>query len=163
MNLSVQSIYLCQSVFQTKCPFVGGTAVYKARSLNTLYNPGAYYEDMEICNAVGIYKNGKGLFDDENEALNEMNSQTGKLGIDNLLKLYPNPASTQVNISYRTKDLQDSELKLYDMSGRFIVEVHLPASASNVSVNVENIASGVYTYKQMIGVQILSTGKFVKD
>ena len=52
-----------------QCPFVRGTAVYKARSLYALYQPGFYIDDMALCNAAGIYKNGKGLFDVENEKL----------------------------------------------------------------------------------------------
>ncbi len=39
------------------CPFVNGSAVYKARSLFSHIQPGISYNDLEICNAVGVYKN----------------------------------------------------------------------------------------------------------
>ncbi|MBK8330492.1 MAG: hypothetical protein IPL09_13750 [Bacteroidetes bacterium] len=48
-----------------QCPYIGGTAVYKARSLNAMYNPAILYDDIKICNNVGVYKNGSD--NEENE------------------------------------------------------------------------------------------------
>ncbi|MBK7041661.1 MAG: hypothetical protein IPH46_14645 [Bacteroidetes bacterium] len=36
-----------------------GTTVYKARALYAMYNPTALFDDMKICNAIGVYKTGK--------------------------------------------------------------------------------------------------------
>jgi hypothetical protein len=41
------------------CPYIGGTAVYKARALYAMYAPAGIFDDMKICNAVGVYKTGK--------------------------------------------------------------------------------------------------------
>ena len=46
---SVQSEKSLESVIQTTCPFIGGDAVYKARTLNTLFNPLAEYNDRVQC------------------------------------------------------------------------------------------------------------------
>jgi hypothetical protein len=41
------------------CPYTGGNAVYRARVLHGLRNWGIHYDDLEICNGQGVFKNGK--------------------------------------------------------------------------------------------------------
>ena len=67
-NKSVLSVSSALSAVQTN-----STAVYKARALYAMYAPASMFDDIKICNAVGVYKNGggndepqKGIFDDEN-------------------------------------------------------------------------------------------------
>ncbi|HNB81133.1 MAG TPA: hypothetical protein PLP14_03480, partial [Chitinophagaceae bacterium] len=79
------------------CPYLEGKAVFKARTLNSLLNPLANYDDLELCNNAGVNKAGdaKGLFDQENEGLDSMANADGlqliyakeKRGI----KIFPNP------------------------------------------------------------------------
>lgn len=56
---SALSALSVSSAVQTICPYIGGTAVYKARALYAMYNPTALFDDMKICNAIGVYKTGK--------------------------------------------------------------------------------------------------------
>ena len=51
------------------CPFIEGPAVLKARMLHAHYSPGIDYNTLAICNAASVFKNGKGLFDDEDSLL----------------------------------------------------------------------------------------------
>ena len=46
-----------------------GTAVYKARSLFAMYEPTSMFDDIAICNSIGVYKtensgNSKGILGD---------------------------------------------------------------------------------------------------
>lgn len=146
-----------------QCPFVGGTAVYKARTLNAMQSPMAFYEDMEICNAVGVYKNGKGLFDDENALLDSLGSGASLLVQENKLTIYPNPASTVLYVEYTLLDNQQSTLQLIDISGSVINEIALPKTQQKVEIPVSHLATGMYTYKQITNGIIKEKGKLVVE
>jgi hypothetical protein len=40
------------------CPYLGGNAVYRARLLHGMWHWGIHYDDLEICNGQGVFKNG---------------------------------------------------------------------------------------------------------
>jgi hypothetical protein len=128
MNLSVQSINLCESVVQT------------------------------LSNAVGVYKNGKGLFDDENAAL-ESGFGLTTLSSFNHLKLYPNPFDNNLIIEYNN----GSTLVVYDVIGRQVKEVILPSNQNKVHITLNELSTGVYTYKQLINGVQSATGKLIKN
>jgi hypothetical protein len=145
----------------TQCPYIGGSAVLKARNLYTLINPLVGFEDVTLCNSVGVYKNGNNTFNNDNNMLDSM-SAVGALLVDaNRLKIYPNPANSEINITYNTQ--VESQFIIYDITGRAIVETKLPAKNAKVSVDISRISNGVYTYKQSIGESVINTGKFVKS
>jgi hypothetical protein len=54
------------------CPYDKGNAVYKARALMQDIAPGSFYDDLALCNAVGIYKTsagGRNHYAQENQLL----------------------------------------------------------------------------------------------
>ena len=145
----------------TQCPYIGGSAVLKARNLYTLINPLVGFEDVTLCNSVGVYKNGNNAFNDENNMLDSLSAAGVNLVDANRLKIYPNPANSEINITYNTQ--VESQFIIYDITGRVIIETILPAKNAKVSIDVSRISNGVYTYKQSIGERVVNTGKFVKS
>ncbi|MBU3675668.1 MAG: T9SS type A sorting domain-containing protein [Chitinophagaceae bacterium] len=128
----------------TQCPYIGGTAVFKARSLFALYQPGFYIDDMAVCNAAGVYKNGKGLFDEENELLNNLVGQGQKTDSEqNEVWVYPNPTQGVVTISSR-QVFNEARWIFKDMTGRSIAEGILPDKALNQRITLPFVSSGVY-------------------
>ncbi|QLH44670.1 MAG: hypothetical protein HWD58_03005 [Bacteroidota bacterium] len=71
------------------CPFVNGSAVYKARSLYAHIRPGISYNDLEICNAVGVYKSSLGNSTDGNNDEESSN-----------IIVYPNPTHSELQIYF---------------------------------------------------------------
>ncbi len=153
------------------CPFVNGTAVYKARTIYASINPGIDYNDLTICNAAGVYKNGggKGLFDDENTLLNNMISGNGNTTINHVnkftnkagVKLYPNPASNNITIDYKLNANETAVLIIYDVIGRERLKFDLQSNVNKVDVKINSLEPGVYSYKYSVNNIQNSTGKLI--
>jgi hypothetical protein len=152
-----------------QCPYIGGTAVYKARSLNAMYNPAILYDDIKICNNIGVYKTGDG--NDENdrrktvyENENKFLKNIGKKNIerkDYLFKLYPNPASTQLTITYSLNHTEKGKLIIYDILGREQIQIDLQNNVNKVSVNIQSLPQGIYMYKFFVNNNQTEAGKLL--
>ena len=151
-NFTEQEALLIENLAM-QCPYVGGSGVYKARNLYALYNPMQAYEDIEICNAVGVFKNSKGLFDDENEMLDSMsNNSLTTITNQNKLTLYPNPATTEITVEYNATE--NTLLTIYDITGRAVLQTELSSKNNNLKIDISRLANSVYTFKQSFGTRL---------
>ncbi|MEZ5046832.1 MAG: T9SS type A sorting domain-containing protein [Chitinophagaceae bacterium] len=75
-------------------------------------------------------------------------------------KIYPNPASTTVTVEFTPKS-ETSYLYLFDIIGKKVKEIVLPAGASKVEFKVADLVTGVYTYKQINHDISIQTGKLL--
>jgi hypothetical protein len=139
------------------CPYIGGTAVYKARALYAMYNPANMFDDMAICNAIGVYKidnsgNGKGLFDAENAYLQSLKPKANILSQqgEHPFLLYPNPAITTVTIAYELGKTEKGMVIMYDILGREQLKIDLHPGYNKMSINVSLLKQGIYTYKYIV-------------
>ncbi len=148
------------------CPFVGGSAVYKARILWAIYNPMAQYNDRLIClqnvgqnkNGFGGYVNLDSLYEAQvNEDATKLANQLGLSnmvsqneirvnGLDNFedIVLYPNPANDYINISNNGKA---GEFCLYDGIGRRVLKQTLNNSNTITKISLPKLSNGLYNYK----------------
>jgi hypothetical protein len=148
----------------SECPYVAGNAVYKARMLNAYYFPTKQYNDKVICNAVGVFKNGKGLFDDEEAYLDSiMNTKSKGLVASELIKVYPNPTHDKVTIEFEVELLADAQFELMDLSGRVILTKTLTKGISSTTLKLPQIADGLYTYKIALPNGKAYNGKLIKN
>jgi hypothetical protein len=136
-----------------QCPYVGGSAVYKARSLNFFLQPGAMYDDMKTCNAVGVYKQGnttqtdtKSLISIESDALAKIKANSNKvLATQNDVYVYPVPASNYINVGYTIDE--DATFILYNAIGEKILVQNLDKQNKKQRIDLNNIANGIYHYE----------------
>ncbi|MBK6818880.1 MAG: T9SS type A sorting domain-containing protein [Bacteroidetes bacterium] len=153
----------------TMCPYIGGTAVYKARGLYSMYQPALMYDDIAICNAIGVYKpngnsnNPKGIFDNENKYLQTLKPTNRILEkySEYPFTLYPNPASTTVTIAYELSKNQKGLVIVYDILGREQMKIDLHSDNNKVSINVSLLKQGLYTYKYLVNNRQQITGKLL--
>jgi hypothetical protein len=148
----------------SQCPYLGGEAVYKARMLNAMFFPTKQYNDLLLCNNAGVYKNGNGLFDDEDRFLDSiMNIQTihSQIIVGDQVKIYPNPAQTQITISYEIGVGQDAKIVMLDMSGRTVQIIELSPTNNKVTTKLLDLANGLYTYKYIVNNHTKETGKVI--
>ncbi len=143
------------SLLANECPYIAGTAVYKARSIFAIYEPGKMFDDMNLCNQFGVYKNsndnGQGIFDQENEYLNSLFPiSNNSITEPNNFNIYPNPATTQLTIDYHLQPFEEGSITIYDIMGRECFFINLNTSANKAVVNVSDLKSGIYTYKYTI-------------
>lgn len=164
-------------VFALSCPYINGSAVYKARSIYAQIQPLQDYNDLDICNAVGVYRNEgngitSGLFDGENTFLNEMikqssfennHSDTRNIADLNELRVYPNPASDAVTFDFSGECSSGYQIKIIDVLGRVIYSNKFSKNERKVKISMQQFLSGIYAYEYILdGIQKLN-GKLVKD
>lgn len=72
----------------------------------------------------------------------------------NQLIISPNPASSVITVN---SGLKDASVQLYDAVGRFIKQLNVSGSgAGQMTVNVADVATGVYILKIVSGAQVQS-------
>ena len=114
-----------------------------------------------FCNSQGVYKNGSNILSEMNQSIdNLLNSKKGVVKVDEV-KIYPNPASNTVTISYAIQQNEKASLTLYDIVGNEVRQVDLSSQNTNVSFSVADLITGVYIYKYEISGRVVSTGKLV--
>ena len=72
-----------------------------------------------------------------------------------VVSIYPNPASTNLNIDLTTSQIAQTEIKLLDMSGRVVksVLVQTQKGLNHIAMELDDLASGVY------GIQVVENNK----
>ncbi|MBK6819247.1 MAG: T9SS type A sorting domain-containing protein [Bacteroidetes bacterium] len=177
--LSALSALSAKSSVQTTCPFVGGTAVYKARVLWAMYNPIMQYNDRLNCiQNVGQNKNGNNEYINLDSLLeaqvNEQsqksaeqikNISTNHLNIKSQIKIekleeisvYPNPANTQIIISYSNES--DGHFTLFNAVGNIVLTTSLLKTNNKTQILLNDVANGIYTYEVEFNNKNKSFGK----
>jgi hypothetical protein len=153
------------------CPYIGGTAVYKARTLFSMYNPANMFDDIAMCNAIGVYKqennnnDKKGIFDEENTYLQSLKPKENVLVSlsENKFILYPNPANANINIKYQLNSNQIGNVVICDLLGRQRMIINLASDIIHVTANINSLETGVYIYKYIVNYNLVETGKLLKE
>jgi hypothetical protein len=131
------------------CPFVNGSAVYKARSVFAYIQPGLTYNDLEICNAVGVYKNAIGSTSNEDQLVEELS-----------VLIYPNPANEQILLQTSITD-GAMHVLVYDMTGQLVQTSRLTIKNGSTVMPLMSISAGLYNLQIEFGNQI-KYAKFIK-
>lgn len=75
------------------------------------------------------------------------------------ISLYPNPASTQINLSFEN-NLEEASLKIISITGQKVFERN-NISGNNLNIDISMITSGIYII-QLIDNNSISSSKFIK-
>ncbi|MEO0310871.1 MAG: hypothetical protein RIQ89_528, partial [Bacteroidota bacterium] len=103
-----------------QCPLLGGSAVYDARALYTLYDLDMDYNDELTCLQVGLVMRKK---------------QVLKNGIT--ATVYPNPAKEKILVNYNI--INDGHLKIISSIGKQIKELPLDFNSSTTEIDVTKL------------------------
>jgi hypothetical protein len=140
-----------------ECPYIGGSAVYKARNLYNAIVPMAW-NDKYICNSVGVNKSStsseeEGVID--HLLLNILNQEN--------IKVYPNPSSTNVTIDYSLLSSETGEIVFYDLLGIEHLRTQLSNYNNRTSFSIASLPKGIYIYKYLVNGQKRYANKIVKE
>ena len=114
--------------------------------------------DNETCNKAGYMAEILSFFD-----VSYMWTGTKENGkMNTSLKLYPNPATTHLSVSFSSTDAEKSHLVIYDMAGRVVVQqmVNIRTGQNKVNLNVSNLKNGIYSV-ELTTRDNIQTGKLV--
>jgi hypothetical protein len=143
------------------CPYLGGFGVFKARTLATAYAPLRHYDDLWICNNMGVYKNGNTRFMDELKAVEDRRS-INTLVKDGQFKLYPNPNNGLLHIDYKGDlEIKNAEFVMYDILGKVVVTKSI--DIGHTSITLPPLTNGIYTYTISDKNETLQRGKIQLD
>lgn len=116
----------------TMCPSLGGSAVYKARTLNAMLNDTLEYNDELTCLQQGV--------------LYRLAQTTRKQEVSEI-QVFPNPSTNQLTIKYDYADAYPLRIEIIDALGRTTSNTLLNSSPAVLSGEISNLASGVYFYR----------------
>jgi Secretion system C-terminal sorting domain len=153
---SVQFEQSIKSVIQT----IEGNAVYKARAIYAMFVPNMFFDNLEICNAVGVYRTSDSTDYQKEEAfLNADINANINLSIVNKIKIYPNPTHDQITVEYKIKEESSAQLVLIDMIGNVVQTIQLKSNNARVTAMLSSMRAGIYTYKYIIDGLVIDNGK----
>jgi len=120
------------------------------------------YDDLWICNNMGVYKNGNTRFNKENEILQGSSENTITDKVSNEYELYPNPTQGTVQIRYTgNEEVNKMTFTLYDIIGNKIM---VKEGLSNYSyISIPPTANGIYTYTITNGNEIVKRDKLLLE
>ncbi len=128
-----------------QCPFIGGSAVYKARGMYFLINDEEYYNDDEICLQNGIVARHSSP---KNESIKEFNTY-----------VYPNPANSQISIFYNLD--QYGEIIIYNSYGQKVFSSNIDVNGHRYILSLEGFSEGIYFFTILSNHNSVDNGKFV--
>ncbi len=155
------------------CPFVEGSAVYKARILWSNFEPDAVFDDRVLCIA-GQNKNTDytnvdidSLYESQIILANNIQniSAVSTVRFNNNEKniadvsVYPNPANQQIIISY--KSASDGVFKLYNAQGEVLINTSLSNNVTKTLLSINSISNGVYYYEVEFANMKKTIGKLI--
>jgi len=141
----------------SQCPWVGGDAVYAARSLYRLIKPKSVFDDDVLCGRDSIPQ---ALQQEESlpEALAELKQQSEQSSSENLeVSVYPNPTQDVIHIGFSDQQEGFVETRLLTLQGRPVDRQIFGATNSNFSFSTQHLPSGMYFLQIHIGGQIITT------
>lgn len=78
-----------------------------------------------------------------------------------LSNAYPNPATNSFSVDYAMPVFSKSQIELYDLYGKKVMEFPLQRSEGTATINTSSLAPGVYFYRLMVGTQQAATRRLV--
>ncbi len=78
-------------------------------------------------------------------------------------KVYPNPATEQLQISYQKEDEQEEAFMLSDITGRVVAQSPLNGKAGIRTVALRALQSGMYLYRIINGKTVKQSGRISKQ
>ena len=113
-----------------QCPSEGGSAVYGARALLSLFQE-INYNDFELC--------------DISEARSFIEKANKERAKNESILVYPNPASQTLNIQLTDSEIDKAiRIELKDLTGRVLKVTNINGKDSSVSIPINELPQGIY-------------------
>jgi hypothetical protein len=156
-SLSANELLEIESL-ASKCPYLDGQAVFKARTLYAMIAGPLTYNDLAICNNLGVYKGGINWYEIENSQIGKMQQRSNED-----IQVYPNPTTTEVNFKAKSTNLSKAMLKVFDVSGRLIQIKVKRQNEEILQIELGEVPAGLYHYNLILEDGNKYSGKLIKE
>jgi hypothetical protein len=126
-----------------QCPSFGGNAVFAARSLYSLVE-NVNFDDLELCNS-------------RSELI-----QGFKVKKNESFKVSPNPATDVLSVRQASEQTEAGEWLILDMAGKLLLTKKVSSSDIESTINIHELAEGIYFVTFSVNGQKRFTEKFIK-
>ena len=156
INNSADSTFIVN--IANSCPFVNGYGVYKARVLLHVFGNYSNLSDKYLCNAVGMYKNNRGVDEQEINTTLLLNQNETEI------RVYPNPFVNNLEIEYKLDSGTEAVFILYDIVGKEVYRKTLQSATNKAILIIPELSKGVYFYKYSNKqIELNYSGKLIKE
>ncbi len=76
------------------------------------------------------------------------------------MQLMPNPTKDMVTVVYNLQPNEEASLSLYNLTGQSVLQKELTGNGK-IDLNLQQLLSGIYTYKAVGNMGSLYSGKLV--
>jgi hypothetical protein len=133
------------------CPYLNGTAVYKARSLYDFYEPHFCYNDVALCQTSNSNKNSTAF---------DATIDGSGLGLsDNSVTVYPNPATNHITLIFSDALSEEVIFTLQDITSKVQKEVFVAKGSNYKQIPLQQLDRGIYIYTCSTNKEIMAQGK----
>jgi hypothetical protein len=121
-----------------QCPYTGGPAVERARTLIALVNDSLFYDDVNTCLQVGVYR--------------QVDSNVPNQSVNNSIIVKPNPASEKIQVILKG-DLSSRVcvLTISNSIGEAVLKMELNCAGGSTDIDVSKLKQGIYSIKVTTG------------
>jgi len=130
---------------------------YLSMNMNGTVTNGTFYVTIQLLDLASNYS--------KNITFKVSKYATGVTTISRTtdeVTLYPNPATTEVNVLY-SPDVNVKTIAIYNIIGK-VVKVYNTLDNSSAKLNIDNIPSGIYFIRMMDGAgHVVATRKFTRQ
>ena len=86
-------------------------------------------------------------------------------GINNEVKLYPNPTSNELNIEFLSDNQSTTSIKVMDMSGRVVKQTQSVSfeGLNTINVSLSELTAGMYTIQVVNNDKLVHIGRITKN
>jgi hypothetical protein len=99
------------------------------------------YQDQAVEKGITYYQI---IGTDEKGFIYKSNTVLLDRGTNAAIKIYPNPATSAVNIDFDEPLEEDSYLRVHDQVGRLVLQTKLAKDTKLITIPVSNLSSGIY-------------------
>lgn len=120
-----------------QCPIEGGSAVYRARAFwAALTREYVTYNDSLLCVPAELLT----VRPDNSVQLQTAKNEAG-------LRIFPNPAQTEINIVWDASTEASGSLSVYDVFGRQVLQQVLSQGTNTHALNIRDLPDGLYFFR----------------
>jgi len=156
-------------LFEALPPFICGNKNKKEDKIIVCYNGNNLCVDRKAAESFiekGAYLGSCGSESLTKTGSTELSEENTKLVPgNNLITVYPNPASGNVSISFATAVTSKTKLELYDMNGKLVKNLYEGVLGENarkkIDLHTKGLPSGIYIVSLQTGNKIVSQNKLV--
>lgn len=122
-----------------QCPYTGGPAVERARTLIAMVNDSVFYDHANTCLQVGVYR--------------QQNNDTYTAPTSYSILINPNPAKDIIEVKLKGDFKGLCKIEISNMMNKLVIQQDMNCEEKTKTIDVYTLSQGIYTVKVSVDKQ----------